>query len=69
MSFTFLGSDGLLKFRRPAGTGNARGKQGQITLQHGDVVGVQTGADGLEVMAQQDGFGLCKFTKTCCLLC
>jgi hypothetical protein len=64
MSFTFLGSDGVLKFRRPAGTGSARGKQGQITLQHGDIVGVQTGPEGLEVIAQQDGFGMCKSTAS-----
>ena len=60
MSFTFLGSDGTLKFRRPAGTGATRGKQGQMTLQHGDVVGVQTGPDGLEVIVQQDTFGICE---------
>jgi hypothetical protein len=57
MSFTFLGSDGVLKFRRPV-SARANGiRQGQITLQHGDVVGVQTGAEGLEVIAHQDGFG------------
>lgn len=60
MSFTFLGSDGTLKLRRPAGTGTTRGKQGQMTLQHGDVVGIQTGPDGLEVIVQQDTFGICE---------
>ena len=64
MSFTFLGSDGVVKFRRPAGTGTGtvRGKQGQVTVQHGDIVGVQTGAEGLEVIAHQEGFGICKST-------
>jgi hypothetical protein len=60
MSIMFLGADGTLKFRRPAGTGSARGKQGQITLQHGDVVGIQSGAEGLEVIAQQEAFGMSK---------
>jgi len=29
-------------------------------LQHGDVVGVQTGPAELEVIVQQEGFGICK---------
>jgi hypothetical protein len=60
MAFVYLGSDGVIKFRRPAGTGE-RVKQGQIFVQAGDVVGVQTGADGLDVIAHQDGFGFGKF--------
>ena len=61
MSFAFFGSDGVLKIRRPAGSAEGKSKQGQMTLQHGDVVGVQTGPNGLEVSALQDGFGFCKF--------
>lgn len=57
MSFSFFGSDGVLKIRRPAGLAEGTRKQGQMTLQHGDVVGVQTGPNGLEVSAHQDGFG------------
>lgn len=57
MAFMYLGSDGVIKFRRPAGSGGERVKQGQITVQTGDLVGVQTGADGLDVIAHQDGFG------------
>lgn len=57
MSFAFFGADGVLKIRRPAGTAEGKSKQGQMTLQYGDVVGVQTGPTPLEVSAQQDGFG------------
>ena len=60
MSFSFFGSDGVLKIRRPAGSVEGTRKQGQMTLQHGDVVGVQTGPNGLEISAHQDGFGFRK---------
>jgi hypothetical protein len=57
MAFSFFGSDGVIKIRRPAGSVEGTRKQGLMTLQHGDVVGIQTGPNGLEVSAQQDGFG------------
>ncbi|WVQ78260.1 hypothetical protein IAT38_000344 [Cryptococcus sp. DSM 104549] len=52
-AFFFLGSDGSVRFR-PADT---RYKQGDLTVQHGDVVGIKAGGGPVEVTLKMDGFG------------
>ncbi len=32
-------------------------KQGELTIQHGDVVGVRTGSEAIELLPTLDGFG------------
>ncbi|ORY25750.1 hypothetical protein BCR39DRAFT_543219 [Naematelia encephala] len=59
-AFLFLGSDGLVKFRRRTEDDDVVkvGKQAELTVQHGDVVAVKTGRDaGMEVVLKCEGFG------------
>lgn len=53
----FLGSDCIVRFR-PA---NTRTKPGEITVQHGDLIGVQTGSEPTNVSLKTGSFGISKF--------
>ncbi|KAL7422135.1 hypothetical protein Q5752_002778 [Cryptotrichosporon argae] len=55
VALLYLGSDGTVRVR----SGNKAGSRaaGEITVQHGDVVGVRTGKWGMEIEARSDGFG------------
>lgn len=53
----FLGSDCTVRFR-PAGT---RIKPGEITVQHGDLIGVQAGYEPTDVSLKTGSFGISKF--------
>ncbi|ORX39673.1 hypothetical protein BD324DRAFT_678783 [Kockovaella imperatae] len=51
----YLGSDGLLKIA--SRVDGKRGKNGSLTALHGDVIGIRTGSDPIEVIPSMDGFG------------
>ncbi|WWD15727.1 hypothetical protein CI109_100149 [Kwoniella shandongensis] len=53
IAFLCLGSDGSMRFR----SAETRVKQGELTVQHGDVVGLKTGEEAVEVLPKLDGFG------------
>ena len=46
-----------MRFRRKSYAPGVRMKQGEITIQHGDVVGVKSGPDDIEILPKLDGFG------------
>ena len=50
----YLGSDGSIRFKRCSGP---KTRQGEITVQHGDVVGVKSGPESIELLLKLDGFG------------
>ncbi|WWC85264.1 uncharacterized protein L201_000126 [Kwoniella dendrophila CBS 6074] len=53
MSVLFLGSDGDIRMRNIGG----RGKSGELTFQHGDVVGFKAGSESIEATLRMDNFG------------
>ncbi|WRT66916.1 uncharacterized protein IL334_003881 [Kwoniella shivajii] len=53
MALLFLGSDGTIRVKPYSG----KGKQGEITVQHGDVIGIKGGEEGIEVSMKMDNFG------------
>jgi hypothetical protein len=55
ISLLFLGSDGAIRMKKAG-----KGKSGEITVQHGDVVGVTTGDESIELFPKFDGFGFCE---------
>jgi hypothetical protein len=52
LAFLFLGSDGSLRIKK-----GGKGKAGEITAQHGDVIGIQSEAEAIELHPRFDGFG------------
>ncbi|KIR58584.1 hypothetical protein I314_05423 [Cryptococcus bacillisporus CA1873] len=54
IAIMFLGSDCIVRFR-PA---NTRTKPGEITVQHGDLIGVQTGSEPTNVSLKTGSFGI-----------
>lgn len=50
----FLGSDCIVRFR-PA---NTRTKPGDITVQHGDLIGVQAGNEPTDLSLKTGSFGI-----------
>lgn len=59
IAIMFLGSDCIVRFR-PA---NTRTKPGEITVQHGDLIGVQAGSEPTDVSLKTGSFGISKFTS------
>ena len=52
-----------MSFHGGALASSKRGKQGSITIQHGDVVGVRSGAEPMDVVLKLDGFGFGKLAS------
>jgi len=61
IAFLYLGSDGSMRFRQTTHTSVTRTKQGGITIQHGDVVGVKSGPYPIEILPKLDGFGFSQY--------
>nr|XP_018264086.1 uncharacterized protein I303_03964 [Kwoniella dejecticola CBS 10117]OBR86244.1 hypothetical protein I303_03964 [Kwoniella dejecticola CBS 10117] len=54
MAVLFLGSDATIRIRNGTST---RHKQGEVTAQHGDVIGFKAGERGIEASLRMDNFG------------
>nr|XP_019013326.1 uncharacterized protein I206_01392 [Kwoniella pini CBS 10737]OCF52107.1 hypothetical protein I206_01392 [Kwoniella pini CBS 10737] len=53
MAILFLGSDATVRIR----SGGVRHKQGELTVQHGDVIGFRAGSQGIEAALRMENFG------------